>query len=51
MADKFKAGIVEETVDVAFGSGEEVVNADNFIALSEQSFAQVGTEEAAASGD
>jgi hypothetical protein len=51
VADEFKPGIVQKFINIAFGTGKEVVNADNFIALREQCFAQVGTEKSAAAGN
>jgi hypothetical protein len=51
VADEFKPGIVQKFINIAFGTGKEVVNTDNFIALREQCFAQVGTEKSAAAGN
>ena len=51
VADEFKPGIVQKAVDVAFGTGKEVVNANDFIAPGKQSFAQVRAEKSAAAGN
>jgi hypothetical protein len=51
VADEFEAFVVEEVLDVALSAGEEVVEADDFVAFVEEAFAEVGTEEAGSAGD
>jgi hypothetical protein len=51
VADEFEAVVVEEVLDVAFSAGEEVVEADDFVAFVEEAFAEVGAEEAGSAGD
>ena len=51
MADNLKIGIIQKMQDVVFASGEKVVNTDDFMSHVEQSFANMGTEEAGAAGD
>ena len=51
VADELKTGIVQKAVNIALGTGEEIVNADDFIALRKQCFAQVRTEKSAAAGN
>jgi hypothetical protein len=51
VADEFEAFVVEEVLDVALAAGEEVVEADDFVAFVEEAFAEVGAEESGAAGD
>ena len=37
--------------DVALGPGEQIVEAQNVVAVGEQAVAEMGTEEAGAAGD
>lgn len=48
---ELEARMVVQVVDVALGAGEQVVQAQHFMALFQQLVAQVRTEEAGAAGD
>jgi hypothetical protein len=51
VADEFEIGAAVEVGDVAFPAGEEVVEADDFVAVAKEAIAEVGAEEAGAAGD
>jgi hypothetical protein len=51
VADEFEAFVIEEVLDVALAAGEEVVEADDFVAFVEEAFAEVGAEESGAAGN
>jgi hypothetical protein len=51
VADELEPRVVMQMIDVAFGAGEEVVDAEHFVALLQQSIAQMRAEEARAAGD
>ena len=51
MADQFETGIVQQVINVPLGPGVEIIDADDLIAEFKQPLAEVGAEEAAASGD
>jgi hypothetical protein len=48
--DHFEAMVIEEMFYVLLGAGEIVIEADNIIALAEELFAEVGSDEAGAAG-
>ena len=45
MADEFEPGVVVQVIDVALGPGEQVVHANDLVALAEQAVDQVRSEE------
>jgi hypothetical protein len=51
VADQFEVGLIEQVVDVGLLAGEEVVEADDVVALLDESIAQVRAEEPGAAGD
>jgi hypothetical protein len=51
MPDDFEAGVGEEVFDVLFGTGEEVVHADDFAAFLQEAFAEVGSQESGSACD
>lgn len=51
MAHQLEVWVIEQMQDVVFGAGEEVVQADDIVAVVQQSFAQVRAEEAGTAGD
>ena len=51
MAHQFKAGIANQVLDIHLATGEEVVQADDVMSLSDESFAEVGTKESGSAGN
>jgi uncharacterized protein YfdQ (DUF2303 family) len=51
VADDLEAGVGEEVLDVLLGTGEEVVHADNFATVLEQTFAEVGHQKTGSARD
>ena len=51
VADDFEARVGEQVFDVLLGTGEEVVDADDFAAVLQQPFAKVGSEESGSARD
>ncbi len=51
VAHQLEVGVVEQVGDVVLGAGEEVINADDVMAVGEEAFAQVAAQEAGAAGD
>ena len=51
VADDFEARVGEQVFDVLLGTGEEIVHADDFAAVLQQSFAEVGSQEAGSARD
>ncbi len=51
MAHQFKAGIALEVLDVGLATGEEVVETDDFVTLTDQAVTEVGSEESGSTGD
>ena len=51
VTDELEPRIVVQVVDVPLGAGEQVVDAQHFVALGEQAVAQVGAQESGAAGD
>jgi len=51
MPDQFEAGVADEVLDVGFSSGEEVIQAENFVTGFDEPLAEVGTEESGSAGD
>jgi hypothetical protein len=51
VADQLKAGIADQVLDVGFATGEEVVEAYDFVALFDEAITEVGTEESGSAGD
>src|SRR5206468_11658211 len=43
--------VIEQVLDIALRSGEEVVNAEHFVAVLQQPLAQMRAEESGAAGD
>jgi hypothetical protein len=48
---QLEARMIAQMGDVQFGSGEEIVDAKDVVALGDQSVAQMGTQETRATGD
>ena len=51
VADELEAVVFPQRLDVLQSAGDEVIHADDFIAALEETFAQMGTDEAGAAGD
>jgi hypothetical protein len=51
MPDELKVRVVHQVGDVLLATGEQVVRADDFMVLFQQTFAEMGAEEASAAGD
>ena len=51
VAQEFKVRVVEQVGDVVLGAGEEVVDADDVVALGQQALAEVAAQEAGAAGN
>jgi hypothetical protein len=51
VSDERESGIVAELVEVRERAGDEIIDADNFVAFFEKSFAKVGTNETTATGN
>jgi hypothetical protein len=51
VADELEIRFVEQVGDVVFLAGEEVVEADDVMALGDEAIAEVRAEEAGAAGD
>jgi hypothetical protein len=51
MAHQLEVRVFQQVCDVVFGAGEEVVQADDIVAVVQQAFAQVRAEETGAAGD
>ena len=51
VAHDLEIGAAQKVSDVVLGAGEEVVHAQDVVAVLEESFAEVGAEEAGAAGD
>lgn len=51
VAEKLETPVVEEILDVAAGSGGEIIGAKNLVALVKQKAAKMGSEKARAAGD
>ena len=51
VADELEAGMIKQVLDVALGACEEVVDAKHFVAMLEQRFAQMRSDEARAASD
>ncbi len=45
MPDDLKSGMMRQMLQIGPCAGEEIVQADDFMAVGQQSFAQMGTEE------
>jgi hypothetical protein len=48
---KFEGGAAKEMSDVLFPAREEIVETDYFVAVTDESFAKVGTDEPGTPGD
>ena len=51
MAHELKVRMIQQMGDVVLGAGEEVVQADNVVAVGQQSFTEMRAEEAGTAGD
>ena len=51
MAHELEARVVVQVIDVALGTGEEVVEADNLMPLLQQAVAEMRAKETGASGN
>ena len=51
MADEFEAGVTDEMLDIGLAPGEEIIEADDIVTLSDQAITEVGTEESGSAGD
>jgi hypothetical protein len=51
VAQEFEVGVALEVGNVVSGAGVEVVDAEDFVTLSDEVFAEVGAEEPGATGD
>ena len=51
MADEFKSVVVQEFGDILLASGKKIVEADDFAAFAQQSFAQMRTDKSGTAGD
>ena len=51
VAQELELRVSAQVLHIAFGAGEQVVEADHFVTPIEQSVDQVGTEEARTAGD
>ena len=51
MAHQLEALVVQQMCDIAAGAGEEIVDAQHFMAARQQRLAQVRAEKARAAGD
>ena len=51
MTDQFEALVIKQVFDIAARAAEEIVDADDVGALTQQPFAQVRAQEARAAGD
>ena len=51
MANQLKVGIGKQVGDVRFPAGEEVIEADHFVAFVEKAFTKMGAEETGTAGD
>ena len=51
VAHQLEVGVVEQVGDVVLGAGEEVIDADDVMAVGEEAFAEVTAQEAGAAGD
>jgi hypothetical protein len=50
MADKFKAMVIEQVIDVAARAGEKIIDADDAGAVLEQSLAKMRTQKSSPAG-
>ena len=50
VAHQFETVVADEVAEVLFVAGEEVVEADHFVAFFEQCVAEVGAQESCGSG-
>jgi hypothetical protein len=48
---QLEAGVIDEVRDVVLVAGEEIVDAEDVVALRQQAFAKMRTQEAGPSGD
>lgn len=51
MAHQLKMRVAEQVADVFFGTGEEVIEAYDIVAIVQQALAQVRTQEAGTAGN
>jgi hypothetical protein len=51
MTNELEAGIVNKMLDVRLATGEEIIKADHFVPLLDQTVAEVGTKESGSAGD
>jgi hypothetical protein len=51
MADQLKAGIPDKVLNIRLPSREKVVETNDFVTLTNQAIAKVGTEESGSAGD
>ena len=49
--DKFKPGVVDEAGDVAASTRQQIVDANDFVAVLEKPFAKVRSDKPCAAGD
>ena len=51
MPDQFETGVIVEMLDIALGTGKEIVDTNDLMALPQQSVDEMGTNESSASGN
>jgi len=51
VAYQFKVGIADEVLYINLAAGKKIIETDNVMSLSDESFAEVGTEESGAAGN